>query len=212
MMAFHEGLQHGFTIAVPSYWWAHREEPMLRVRDIMTRDVISVGPELSLRDAVDLLAQKRISGAPVLAGRRPIGVLSAGDILAFEASQPVVPAEQPDFLEQGEFESQEEQLAEVDGADPPAAYFTEFWDDAGADTAERFQDTRGPEWDLLGEHTVAEAMSRGLRTIRADAAVAEAARRIRDEKIHRLLVMEGETLVGIITTFDIVAAVADRRL
>jgi CBS domain-containing protein len=185
---------------------------MLKVKDIMTRDVVAVGPELSLRDAVDLLAQKRISGVPVLVGQRPIGVLSAGDILDFEASQPVVPNEQPDFLEQGEFESQEEQSAEDEGTEPPATYFTEYWADAGADTVERFQDTRGPEWDLLGEHTVAEAMSRGLRTIRADATVAEAARRIRDERIHRLLVMEGDTLVGIVTTFDIVAAVADRRL
>jgi len=185
---------------------------MLKVKDIMTREVVAVGPELSLRDAVDLLAKKRISGAPVLAGRRPIGVLSAGDILAFEASQPVVPAEQPEFLEQGELESEEEQLAEVEGAEPPAAYFTEFWADVGADTAERFQDIRGPEWDLLGEHTVEEAMSRGLRTIAGGAPVAEAARRMRDERIHRLLVMEGEGLVGIVTTYDIVAAVADRRL
>jgi CBS domain-containing protein len=35
---------------------------------------------------------------------------------------------------------------------------------------------------------------------------------MRDERIHRLLVMQGDTLVGIVTALDIVGAVADTRL
>lgn len=187
---------------------------MLKVRDIMTAELIVIDPELTLRNAVDLLAQRRISGAPVMAGGHVVGVLSAMDILAFEASLPGVPTEQPEFVEQGETETAEEEEAGAvaEGDEAPSAYFTELWSDAGADLVERFRATQGPEWDVLGEHTVSEAMSSAVRTIAADATVRAAARQMRDQRIHRLLAMQGHTLVGIITTLDIVAAVADSRL
>jgi len=187
---------------------------MLKVRDIMTPELIILDPELTLRSAVDLLAQRRISGAPVMTGGRMVGVLSAMDILGFEASVPGVPTEQPEFEEQGESVSAEieEQDSLAEGEEPPSAYFTDLWSDAGADLVERFRATQGPEWDLLAEHTVAEAMSSAVRTVAADASVRGAARAMRDERIHRLLVMQGDTLVGIVTALDIVGAVADTRL
>jgi len=48
----------------------------------MTKDVVSASPEMSLREAASLLADKRISGLPVLneAGE-VVGVLSEADIL-----------------------------------------------------------------------------------------------------------------------------------
>jgi CBS domain-containing protein len=187
---------------------------MLKVRDIMTAELIVLDPGLTLRNAVDLLAQRRISGAPVMAGGRVVGVLSAMDILAFEASVPGVPTDQPEFQEQGEAETEEEEekAMVVEGEEAPSAYFTDLWSDAGADLVERFSATHGPEWDFLGEHTVAEAMSSGVRTIPADASVKAAAAGMRDDRIHRLLVMERKTLVGIVTALDIVSAVADGRV
>ncbi len=40
---------------------------MLRLRDIMTTELVTVAPELSLRDAMELLVTSHVSGAPVVA-------------------------------------------------------------------------------------------------------------------------------------------------
>jgi predicted transcriptional regulator len=85
------------------------------------------------------------------------------------------------------------------------------WDDAGADVAERFDTADSPEWDLLGEHTVEEAMSRRIIAVGHEESVAEAARKMEQAQVHRLLVMEGSSLLGIITTSDVTRAVAESR-
>lgn len=39
---------------------------MLRLRDIMTKDVLTVTQDLAVRDAMALLASRHVSGAPVI--------------------------------------------------------------------------------------------------------------------------------------------------
>ena len=54
----------------------------MRVKDLMTRDVLTVRAETTLKEAAALLAERRISGLPVVDDeRRVLGVLSEGDIL-----------------------------------------------------------------------------------------------------------------------------------
>lgn len=54
----------------------------MKVCDLMTKDVVSVRPETSLREAASLLAERRISGMPVVNDQNEvIGVLSEADIL-----------------------------------------------------------------------------------------------------------------------------------
>ena len=64
---------------------------MLRLRDIMTTNVITLDPNLSIREAMEVFTSKRISGAPVIAGGEVIGVVSATDLLQFAAALPGVP-------------------------------------------------------------------------------------------------------------------------
>jgi signal-transduction protein with cAMP-binding, CBS, and nucleotidyltransferase domain len=94
----------------------------------------------------------------------------------------------------------------------PEAYFAEMWDDAGADASTRMSETEGPEWNALDEHTVAEAMTRSVFALPPGTAVEFAAFRMRALGVHRVLVMQGDALVGIVTTKDIANAVADRKL
>ncbi len=181
---------------------------MIRARDLMSSEVVTVSPELTLRDAVTLLADSHISGAPVVAGHRVLGVVSASDVLAFEAVTPGVPTERP---EQAEWELERPTEWE-EGMEAPAAFFTDMWVDAGADVSERIQDLGAAEWDVLGEHTVSEAMTSSVCAVKPEAEVANVARYMLRRKIHRVLVMEGEKLLGILTTTDIVRAVAERGL
>lgn len=55
-------------------------------------------------------------------------------------------------------------------------------------------------------------MTRGLLSLRPDADVSEAARRMVIGGVHRLLVMEDDRLVGLVTASDIVRAVASHGL
>jgi CBS domain-containing protein len=180
---------------------------MLRVHEIMTRDVVALSPDMTLRDAVVALTAHHISGAPVVSGSTVVGILSLSDLLAFQASTQPVPAARevaPDW--------EEEPTPDEEDSLPASAFFTDYWDDAGADVSERFAEHDSPEWDLLGEHTVAEAMTRTLCTVGPNTEVPKAADYMRRAGIHRVLVMEHATLVGILSTMDIARAVADKRL
>ena len=66
----------------------------------------------------------------------------------------------------------------------------------------------GPEWDALDEHTVAEVMSLRILSVSPTADVRTLAQLMDAEGVHRLLVMEDDALVGIVTSLDLVRAVA----
>jgi len=191
---------------------------MLRLRDIMTKDVITFDPNLSIREAMDVLVARRVSGAPVVAGGEVIGVVSGTDLLQFAAALPGVPTEreaEPEWF--GDIAGDEDEdavLAESgEDDDPSALYFTELWDDAGATVVDRIATTTGAEWNTLEEHTVSEAMtSAPVCALSPDTLVTVAADYMRRAKIHRVLVMTGKTLVGVVTSSDITAAVADGKL
>jgi len=50
------------------------------VRDIMTKDVQSVTPNSTLKDAAQLLKTRNIGSVPVLEGRKLVGILTDRDI------------------------------------------------------------------------------------------------------------------------------------
>ena len=58
---------------------------MLKIRDIMTRDVLTATPDTTLRDAMALLSERHVSGAPVVDGGKVVGIFSASDLLAYLA-------------------------------------------------------------------------------------------------------------------------------
>ena len=184
---------------------------MLSVRDLMSTDVIMVSPELSIRDALELFTERHIGGAPVMADGRVVGVVTAADLLGFEASTAPAPVAREDQLEAGELAPVEEELEDEETV-PPSAFFTDWWVDVGADVAERVRSTSEPEWDVLAEHTVAEAMSTSLLWVAPQEPVARAAALMDAREVHRLLVLDRGRLVGIVTMTDIARAVADGRL
>jgi hypothetical protein len=99
-----------------------------------------------------------------------------------------------------------------EGQGAPGAYYVEWWTGDGADTGIRLQTLGDPERDRLRRHTVAEVMSRSLCAVRADATATSAAEYLLRAGVHRVLVLEGGKLVGILTTTDYVRAVAQGRL
>ncbi len=82
----------------------------------------------------------------------------------------------------------------------------------GTDVVERFTECDGPEWDILEEHDVHEVMSRTVLALPPETPVGAAAQEMVRGRLHRLLVMQDDRLVGIVSSSDIVRAVAEGRL
>lgn len=62
------------------------KEAEVKVRDLMTTDVVTVTPETTLKEAAAVLVGRRISGVPVVdSGGAVLGVLSEADILVKES-------------------------------------------------------------------------------------------------------------------------------
>jgi CBS domain-containing protein len=158
------------------------------VADVMTRDPIAVTPETPLNEAIKVLAERRISGLPVVdqAGAQPsthpgpltgklVGVISESDLMWRESG--MTP---PPYIMI---------LDSVIYLENPGKYERELH-------------------KALGQ-TVGEVMTKDLVTIAPDAPLRKAAQIIHDRKVHRLLVVDAEgKLVGIVTRGDIVRFMA----
>lgn len=58
----------------------------LTARDIMQAEVVTIGPDATVRELADLLASSKISGVPVVdAGGAVVGVVTEGDIVLQDA-------------------------------------------------------------------------------------------------------------------------------
>lgn len=184
----------------------------MRVAELMTRDVITVDPETTLREVASLLASEHIGGVPVVSGQEILGVVSAVDLLEFDADAPGSPTERAE-VEARVGETPEDLEWEVEeGTEPAATYFTELWADAGADLVERFEQIDSPEWNVLDEHVVSEVMTRSVFAVSPDTPVREAAGRMLEADVHRALVVEDGRLAGMLTSLDILRAVAEHGL
>ena len=190
---------------------------MLRLRDIMTTEVVTLDPNVTIREAMDTFTSRRISGAPVVEGGVVVGVVSATDLLQLAAALPGVPTERDvamDPLDDVRGDDIDlERLPNESRNDPSALFFMDLWDNGDATVVERMAAPMTAEWNFLEEHTVSEAMTRApVHALTPETFVTAAADYMRRERIHRVLVMTGRTLLGLVTTSDITAAVADGKL
>ena len=62
---------------------------MLRVKDIMTRDLITVTPEMDVARATKIILEKGINGVPVVDGDKLVGILCQSDLIAQQKKFPV---------------------------------------------------------------------------------------------------------------------------
>lgn len=146
--------------------------PRRPVRDVMQREVVTLDPAMSARDAERLLAEHRIGGAPVVdAAGRVLGVVTQSDLVRLDAEPPSTAAT---------------------GA---------FWSDV-----DDYRDLAAlPAGDSLV--SVTRLMSRTVLATAPDETLQEAARRMREHRVHRLLVVEDGRLRGVVSALDLLVAV-----
>jgi CBS domain-containing protein len=60
----------------------------LRVSDVMTKDVLSIGPADRLRRAATVMRESRVGGLPVVDGDKVVGMITESDFLNIAADTP----------------------------------------------------------------------------------------------------------------------------
>ena len=150
-------------------------------RDVMQTHVISVAPHTPISDVQRLFYEESIHGAPVVDSLgRVLGMLSSADLLRAAAeAHDVAPAEPTHYRNDLDLSHQD-------------------WERAPADVVAR-----------VGEAIVEDVMSPGIIHVAPDAPVTEVARRMQEQHIHRVVVLEDGKLCGVISSFDLIGLLAE---
>ncbi len=156
----------------------------LRARDLMQPGADTVSPEMSLADLDRRFCDSRQSGFPVVSrDGRLLGVVSRTDIVRRLA------------VEQSLAEYESSYYWDVAG--PPDSSL----DEIGAEVGQRLEGLR-----------VENVMSTQPITVTGETSLQDLARVLVERGIHRLPVVEGGALVGILTSTDLVRAIAEGRV
>lgn len=160
----------------------------IRAADVMTTVFHFVAPTLSVLELSDKLLLSGVSGFPVAVdGERPIGVVSRTDILRGMGTQFAYAAGVGDFYR------------DYSAAEPEENRLTPS--EEGAIAGAR-----------LAKVTVDEIMTREIISVAPDDPIANVARTLVGRAVNRVLVVEENRLRGILSSTDLVRAIADERI
>jgi CBS domain-containing protein len=149
----------------------------------MSRDVITVRDDMTLQEVATFLTENQISGAPVEdAERRLVGVVSLSDVARATSEQNQMESDRP----------RGQRL-------PNSDYYIRGWEKKL--TVEEFESFQVEEPGLL----VSEIMTPRVYSVDEATPISEAARLMREAHIHRVLVTRHGSVVGIVTTSDLLA-------
>ena len=176
---------------------------MPRVRNIMTRALVTFDLETTIRDAMETLCTAHLSGAPVLSGHRVAGVISMTDLLSFLVTTREVEQEKTvegfsDTWEEPEQKAEDENIQEV--------MDDELLDDWAMESDNLLDQADPVLHAFLDQHVVEEVMTTDIVSISSDADVRTAAALMEKHGIHRILVIDGAKLTGIVSALDIARA------
>jgi len=151
-------------------------------RDIMQSRIVTVSPNAPLRAVQSVFVEEGIHGAPVVDEEgRVLGVITSMDLLRAAS--------------EGD---------EAERAEP--AYFRYDLDLHGFDWSRAPADLR----ERLPDAVAADVMTTEVVTVAPDAPVSVVARVLRENAVHRALVVEDGELRGIVSAMDLVALLEAR--
>lgn len=150
----------------------------LTAQNVMTDSVVSVSPESSLLDVLRVFVEENIHGAPVVDGEELVGVITTTDLLRAQEDEHDAGWATSDYL-RGVLE-----------------FSAPGWSGEESDLQDR-----------LGQQTAADVMTKGVLTVPRDAPVTEVARLLREHRVHRLYVTNGECLCGVVSTLDLMPVI-----
>jgi len=155
----------------------------LKVKDVMSKPVTTITLDTPVKDAAAMLADKNISGAPVMDGDRIVGIFTEADVLrSLKTMKKDLRLVYPSISSLGIAFQEDVTQREILEA-----------------------------YEEIGNLPVKDVMSREVVTVDADIPLNDAISKMVLKGIHRLPVIEKNTLVGIITRGDIIRGLAAER-
>ena len=181
---------------------------MLTVKDIMRKDVVTASPDTTARYLAKLLADEEISGVPVLdANEALVGVVSSTDLVRLAADESSI-----DVRGMGRERSVDPALdadmdtEDAEEADPYGFFLPEDSPFTGQRVLEQWPDS---EFDSV---LVRDIMTPVSFSVDPDTSVPELCDFLTRGRIHRAVVVEDGRLVGIVTSADVLRAVAREQV
>ncbi len=158
----------------------------LTAADVMKVAVKTVPPTFSLPQLERELLAAKVSGFPVVDDGKLVGVVSRSDVVRQICREREIAERTSDF----------------------------YFDEIGFYEAEMetFKDIADRVGERIEGLLVRDVMTRNPRTIPWNYPISEIARQFAAHGVHRLPVTDEGTLVGIVTTMDLVRLIADKRL
>ena len=150
------------------------------VKDVMNPDIMTVADDMTTDALARYLIEQEISGAPV--------VDSQGHLIGVVSMTDIG-----------------RNMAEP--ADVESSRRSGFYRDIAPDVT---LDDLGERYEEEQAATVRDVMTPVIHQVPVTASVAEAARLMIDQHIHRLVVTQGKQPVGIITSLDLLKTVAEQ--
>ncbi|MEX0837335.1 MAG: CBS domain-containing protein [Gemmatimonadota bacterium] len=179
---------------------------MSSVRDIMQRDVVTVTTDATARELARLLADEQISGVPVIDGNgRLVGVVSSTDVVRLAAEESHVRLVTTAIRAGGDLGSDDDTDEPAD-QDPFGFFLPEDSPLADGALLAELPESR------LDTATVEEIMTPVSFTVEPDTSIAELCEFLVRGRIHRAVVVEDGALAGIVTSADVLRAVASGKL
>lgn len=159
---------------------------VMKVRDLMTTQLVVLKPDETVKKAVLKFALDNISGAPVVDGKSHlIGILSQNDVLRLiMETQERIEKNHPDSGDMLDYS--------MDSGDP-------------SNKLKRFTDE-------ISDKPVSEIMTRTVLTTTPDETIINVLRSMLDLGVNRLPVVEKGVVVGVISRDDIIFALYKRKV
>jgi len=180
---------------------------MLAVKDIMQTDVVTVTTDTTARYLARLLADEEISGVPVLDSSGTLaGVVSSTDLVRLAADDSSVqlrPTGGSVGMASMDVDDQDDSEME---ADPYGFFLPEDSPYSGQRFLEQWPDS---DFDTV---TVQDIMTPVSFAVKPDTPLAELCQFLVRGRIHRAIVKQDDELLGIVTSADVLRAVADGRM
>ncbi len=153
----------------------------MKVKDVMTKNVITLSPDMTIKEAMEIFVKNHIGGAPVTVNGKLVGILTQRDILSYLDMA---------YKRQGWiFVPTPFDIIEIPRVTAlPYEKFNEIY-------------------QSMGKEKVSEVMQKKVYVVKPDDSIEDAIQLLGKGKVNRLPVVdENNNVVGIITRGDILRA------
>lgn len=157
----------------------------VKVRDVMTEDVVTISPDDCIKVALDKLLEAGISGAPVVEEEEVVGVITESDL--FEEFRKVFPASEINRVLSRTFNTLK----------------------AIRKLSDSHKGDRGKLKNFL-ERDVSRVMTKDVYTVSPKKPLKSVSRIMDKEGINHVPVVKEDRLVGIVTKHDLILGLSQR--